>query len=49
MWIFRAVIRVSGSHDFTATVRADDQLQAIRMLESMYGSGCIVGRNVWRV
>ena len=49
MWVFRAVIRMAGSHDFTTDVRADDQIQARNILEGMYGRGCVVGGNVWRV
>tara|TARA_Y100000817_G_C16597414_1_gene429190 strand:- start:161 stop:310 length:150 start_codon:yes stop_codon:yes gene_type:complete len=49
MFLFRAGIRMSGCNDFNAEVRADDQIQAKKIFESLYGKGCIIGNNVWRV
>ena len=49
MFTYRATIRLSGCHDFTAEVRANDQIQAKSMLESMYGKGNILGDCVYRV
>jgi len=49
MWTYKATIRQPGCHDFVAEVRANDQIQARRMLESMYGRNSIVGNNVYRV
>ncbi len=49
MFKYRATIRLPGSHDFVADVRADDQIQAVRIFESMYGRGSIVGNCVYRV
>ena len=40
---------MAGCHDFTTEVKANDQIQARKILESMYGKGCIIGDNVWRV
>lgn len=49
MFKWRATIRMQGSHDFTAEVNADDQIQALRILESLYGRGSIIGNCVYRV
>jgi hypothetical protein len=49
MFTYRATIRQAGCHDFVAEVKANDQIQARTMLESMYGRNSIVGNNVYRV
>jgi hypothetical protein len=49
MFTFRATIRQGGCHDFVAEVKANDQIQARRILESMYGKGNILGDCVYRV
>jgi|ETNvirnome_2_130_1030620.scaffolds.fasta_scaffold03067_11 uncharacterized protein with GYD domain len=49
MRLYRATIRIPGQHDFVAEVRADDQIQALGMLRSMYGYGSIVGNCVYSV
>ncbi len=49
MQVYRATIRIPGQHDFVAEVRANDQIQALGILSSMYGRGSIVGNCVYRV
>jgi len=49
MWLWRATIRIHGGHDFTAEVRAPDQIAARAIFARLYGSGSIIGNNVWRV
>jgi len=46
---YKATIRIQGSHDFVVSVRADDQIQALNILRSMYGRNSIVGNCVYRV
>jgi hypothetical protein len=49
MQLYKATIRIQGSHDFVAEVRANDQIQALNILRSMYGPNSIVGNCVYRV
>lgn len=49
MFTWRATIRQFGCHDFVAEIKANDQIQAKSIFESMYGKGSILGDCVYRV
>jgi hypothetical protein len=43
MHLWKATIKIAGVGQQNITVRADTQWAALRMIESQYGKGCIVG------
>tara|TARA_B100000131_G_C17756574_1_gene467369 strand:+ start:290 stop:439 length:150 start_codon:yes stop_codon:yes gene_type:complete len=49
MFTWAANIRMAGSHDFIATIRAPDQTTARKIFWSMYGKKSVIGDCVWRV